>query len=441
MSPFISVRLLKTQSDERLLAAAREGHERAFETLVQRYRRPLLRYCRRLLLPEQRAEDALQQALLQAWLALQRGSEVRDAKAWLYRVVHHSAIDSLRISGYDHEQLSESLCGAGAPQSDLERRTAVRQALAGLAALPELQREAILRTAIQGHSHERVAAELGLSDGAVRGLVYRARATLRAAATALTPPPVFVWAASAGQRGAPLAQRFSEFGPAAGATGATGTLLKGGAVVLTAGALVAGAVTVPHHPANHRSFDRAGGSSAKAAASATAAVAGAAPREPRASDGRSTSDVSLRLERSSGRVRRGAPSRDSGRQVGVGVEHRAGRRETGAPGRPLAAVEGEPQGAPAPRGSEGLSAVPAGEGAGGAASSAGTPPAGGGAGSGGGSITGEAGATGGGSDDAGETAGEAGDGQLERSRSGVRRGVRQHGGPMAYGKQRARSQR
>ena len=47
MSPRFSLRLLSGQSDERLLNLARAGHERAFEALVQRYRRPLLRFCRR----------------------------------------------------------------------------------------------------------------------------------------------------------------------------------------------------------------------------------------------------------------------------------------------------------------------------------------------------------------------------------------------------------
>ena len=52
MSPRISIRLLAAQSDQRLLALVDEGHERAFEALVQRYRRPLLRYCRRMGLSE-----------------------------------------------------------------------------------------------------------------------------------------------------------------------------------------------------------------------------------------------------------------------------------------------------------------------------------------------------------------------------------------------------
>src|SRR4051794_23653518 len=43
MSPRIPIRLLAAQSDQRLAALVRDGHERAFEALVQRYRRPLLR--------------------------------------------------------------------------------------------------------------------------------------------------------------------------------------------------------------------------------------------------------------------------------------------------------------------------------------------------------------------------------------------------------------
>src|SRR5690349_17509874 len=161
MSPSVSARLLLTQSDARLVAFARAGHERAFEALVRRYRAPLLGYCRRLLLSEERAEDALQQALMQAWLALRAGTEVQNAKPWLYRIVHNSALNALRVSGYDYCTLSESLSGAGAPQEDLDRRIAVREALAGLAALPQMQREALLRTAVEGSSHREAARELG----------------------------------------------------------------------------------------------------------------------------------------------------------------------------------------------------------------------------------------------------------------------------------------
>src|SRR5215210_5614643 len=61
--------LLHTQSDERLVDLCRAGNDRAFEAIVARYRRPLLRYCRRIL-PAERAEDAVQQAFLNAFRAI-----------------------------------------------------------------------------------------------------------------------------------------------------------------------------------------------------------------------------------------------------------------------------------------------------------------------------------------------------------------------------------
>jgi RNA polymerase sigma factor (sigma-70 family) len=246
MKSSISIRLLQTQSDSRLVELAEAGSERAFEALVNRYRKPLLGYCRRLLLPEARAEDALQQGLLQAWLALRAGAEVRDAKAWLYRIVHNASISALRRSGYDYVELDESLHGACASEEDLERRIAVREALAGLAALPEAQREVLLRTALRGDSHEQVAAAMGLSEGAVRGLVYRARATLRTAVSALTPPQLLLWVSRAAETGGAHPQ-LAELVTGAGSAGLFGALLKGGAVLVSVGAIATGATLAEHH--------------------------------------------------------------------------------------------------------------------------------------------------------------------------------------------------
>jgi RNA polymerase sigma factor (sigma-70 family) len=324
MSPSISIRLLGTQSDARLLEYASQGHERAFEALVLRYRRQLLAYCRRLLLTEERAEDALQQGLLRAWLALQNGTDVRDPKAWIYTIVHNAALNTLRESGYDYAELHETLSGRGAPEEDLDRRIAVREALAGLAALPELQREALMRTAVEGESHHTVAAELLISEGALRGLVYRARATLRAAATAVTPTPLVTWAASPGAGRVSIIERFAELGAGAGTTaGLGGLLLKGGAVAVTAGVLVSGVgpghLGLTHHHAAARSAhgqsDVPGGASgasadgAVAAASAGSVAAGFSATSPgqgahRLGLGSSPAPIAF--------VGAGAPSRSSG---------------------------------------------------------------------------------------------------------------------------------
>src|SRR3954451_18700223 len=225
--------LLRTQSDERLVALARAGHERAFEAIVERYRAPLLRGARRYL-PEARAEDALQQAFIAAWTAIRRGDEVRELRAWLYRIVHNTALNQLRLSGYDYAELEDSLRGTEAPQEEMERRAVVRQTLTGLAALPERQREALLRIAVEGRSQEEVARELGVSEGAVRQLVHRARLTLRAAATAVTPLPLATWAAGAAGVTGVSAQMSERIAELVGGAGASAFLAKAGAVAVLA---------------------------------------------------------------------------------------------------------------------------------------------------------------------------------------------------------------
>jgi RNA polymerase sigma factor (sigma-70 family) len=253
MSPRISTRLLATQSDERLVALIQHGHERAFEALVHRYRRPLMRYCAGMSFSEARAEDVLQQAFLKAWIALSHGTEVRELRPWLYRIAHNTALNSLRTHGAETQDLrqDETQLQARADSDELETALAAREALAGMAALPPMQREVMFRTALGGHSHEEVASALGISDGAVRGLLYRARGALRTAMTGLTPPQLVSWIAARGSQ-AGAGGHLTELATGGGTAGASGLLLKSGILAMTAGAALTGAVAVrSSHPVHH----------------------------------------------------------------------------------------------------------------------------------------------------------------------------------------------
>jgi RNA polymerase sigma factor (sigma-70 family) len=250
MSPRIPIRLLAAQSDQRLLALVREGHERAFEALVHRYRRQLLRYCRRSMrLSEERAEDVLQHALLQAWLALTGGIQVLELKPWLYRIVHNAAVNLMRSSSENVTELTDAMHArmTGAIESDLDRKIAVHEALSNVAALPQMQRQAIFLTAVDGQTHEEVAEALGITHGAVRGLLHRARRTLRSAAAAITPQSLIQWASGGAGAYAPSTERLAELSASGGAIGMTGVLAKGAAIAVTAGALVTGAAVVHSH--------------------------------------------------------------------------------------------------------------------------------------------------------------------------------------------------
>lgn len=227
---------LHTQSDARLTTLASAGNEAAFAVIVERHRRVLTGACRRVL-PPARVEDAVQQTFLAAWSAMRRGDDIRDLRPWLLRVARNTALNALRVRGYDYEALRESVEVGEAPPAELERREVIRSTLAGLAALPETQREALLDSAVRGIPHAQIARELGVSEGAVRQLVLRARASLRAAVTAVVPLPVVKWLAEAGQNGEPSAARIVELasGAAPVGAGAVALLAKTSTVVVVAG--------------------------------------------------------------------------------------------------------------------------------------------------------------------------------------------------------------
>ncbi len=192
MSPQLPTVLLRAQTDERLARLAALGSERAFEAIVERYRRPLLGYARRIA-GESRAEDIVQAAFLGAWGRLSAGAEVRDLRAWLFRIVHNGAINAVKRASASDVELFDDTPGTGDVHAEIERRDDVRRALDGIAALPLQQREALLGVAVQGRRHRDVGAELGVTDGAVRMLLHRARSTMRTAATALVPWPLAAW--------------------------------------------------------------------------------------------------------------------------------------------------------------------------------------------------------------------------------------------------------
>ena len=270
MAPLLSAPLLRTQSDRRLAALAADGHDRAFEAIVERYRRPLQRYLRRLL-SEALAEDVLQASFVRAWQALRAGTEVRDLRPWLYRIAHNQALNTLRAAGAALPPSAEA--SPVSLEAEVERREELRETLHGIEALPARQRAALVAIAVADRPHADVARELGMSDGALRQLLLRARTTLRAAATALTPYPLMSWLAG-GQE--VTAARVADV--AAGA-GGTGVALKASAAMLAAGAVVAGgpAIRDEHAPPQAQAAPRAQEAQRQAAPARDVAAASPAP--------------------------------------------------------------------------------------------------------------------------------------------------------------------
>ena len=234
--------VLAMQTDDRLVALAREGHERAFEAIVERYRKPLIRHCGRVL-PASRAEDAVQQTFLNAHTALMRSGEPVELKPWLYKIAHNASLNLLRQNGWNYEQIPLDFDGVRRPDQVVEQRIELEDTVAAVKDLPERQRSALVMREFEGRSYTEIAALLGAGDGAVRQLLNRARVTLRSAATAMTPPPVALRIAEANPPGTGHGTRVAEVVSGLSAGG----FAKAGATALVAGSLVVGAAKAPLH--------------------------------------------------------------------------------------------------------------------------------------------------------------------------------------------------
>ena len=309
--------VLSTQSDERLVDLVRAGSDPAFEAIVERYRRALMRYVSRLLPPE-RAEDVVQQSFVKAYEAMHKGSAELNLRPWLYRIAHNGALNALRDRGAGHVELSDTIDGVERPDQAFERKHGLRELVVSVQALPERQRSAILLREMEGRSYEEIATALGVSDGAVRQLLHRARNALRAAAASVIPMPL-VERVAAYASSDPMSSRVGELvGVGSGALA-----MKVCATALVTGAVVGGAAIVPSGGRD----DARDGTGGVAAAQA-AEPGGDASSASRSADSGSSGAGSRGAGERSGRDASGDHSRgDGSRSGGTGGERRSGSGE------------------------------------------------------------------------------------------------------------------
>jgi RNA polymerase sigma factor (sigma-70 family) len=79
-----------------LLGQSLAGDESAFETLVSRYRSPLLNYIRSILKDDELAYDVLQFVLLQLSVSQPKLSRNIPLRAWMFQVARNRCLDELR---------------------------------------------------------------------------------------------------------------------------------------------------------------------------------------------------------------------------------------------------------------------------------------------------------------------------------------------------------
>jgi len=192
--------------DSALVQAARDGDMGAFALLLARHRPVLLALCRRMLGDPILAEDAAQEASLQALLNLGRlhraerfGSwltgiglnvcrmwlrgRARDCWSWdalsaTFERRGRAATEEAELAG----RVLRLVAGRGSDDDPAARATAAdlsARVRAAVAALPQGQRAAVRLFYLSGLSYKETATLLGIEEGTVRTRLHKARGALR----------------------------------------------------------------------------------------------------------------------------------------------------------------------------------------------------------------------------------------------------------------------
>jgi RNA polymerase sigma-70 factor, ECF subfamily len=164
------------------LAAAREQ----FLAVVDALRPDLHRYATRLVGSAIDGEDVVQDTLAKAFYALSLASEVPPLRPWLFRICRNTAIDMLRRYERKNVQALPDEDSTIDPSQERDPEV-LRAALSAFLALPVAQRSAVILKDVLGESLEDIAAHLDTTVAAVKSLLVRGRAALRAEATRDSP--------------------------------------------------------------------------------------------------------------------------------------------------------------------------------------------------------------------------------------------------------------
>ena len=163
-------------SEREQYRAAIHGDREAFEMIIRTHSRTLFAIAYGISQNREEAEDVIQDSLVKAWKMRWRVRDPEKFPAWLSMIARHRAHDIFRKRRslpLGDETIEAS--GATAPDT-----VAMDQQLhSALAALPELHRAALTLRYFDEMDYRTIESTLGLTNGALRGILGRALASLR----------------------------------------------------------------------------------------------------------------------------------------------------------------------------------------------------------------------------------------------------------------------
>jgi RNA polymerase sigma-70 factor (ECF subfamily) len=160
----------------RLLSEAKRGDVSAFEQIMLRHERQVLRTALHLLGRMEDAQDAAQEVFLRVYKHLRRFDERRDFAPWLYRIAVNVCRDIARKRGREATLDESARAVQSADSAQAEQR---RMLMRALQELPAKERAALVLRDLEGLTTAEVATILGSSESTVRSQISTARVKIR----------------------------------------------------------------------------------------------------------------------------------------------------------------------------------------------------------------------------------------------------------------------
>tara|TARA_Y100001960_G_scaffold134908_1_gene143147 strand:+ start:2373 stop:2963 length:591 start_codon:yes stop_codon:yes gene_type:complete len=175
--------------DQQLVERAQRGDKQAFELLVIKYQRKLIRLLSQFIRDSAEVEDVAQETFIKAYRSLSSFRGDSAFYTWLYRIGINAAKNFLVAqkrrtykisSGFDIEDVENFKEGSklhelDTPESELISKQVAQTIHQALNELPEELRTAITLREIEGLSYEEIASVMSCPTGTVRSRIFRAR--------------------------------------------------------------------------------------------------------------------------------------------------------------------------------------------------------------------------------------------------------------------------
>jgi RNA polymerase sigma-70 factor (ECF subfamily) len=174
-------------TDVELLAALREGDDKAVAKLLERYAPAVYRFGAKMCRDPEDAKDVMQDTLLAAARGLREFRGGAALSTWLFTIARSFCIKKRRQRvGAPTEMValesdgSQGLAADGTAPDEAAEGREIRAALDGaIAELEPMYREVLVLRDVEGLTAPEVATVLGIGVDAVKSRLHRARLTVR----------------------------------------------------------------------------------------------------------------------------------------------------------------------------------------------------------------------------------------------------------------------